>query len=57
MDKKTLLWFGGWLLFQILFWFVGKPHQMGPVTAFFVVNGLTLVYAAAVYWANKILKK
>lgn len=61
--SKLSAWFKTWrwyivayVAFVTLFWFVGKPHDMKPLTAYLAVNALNLVYAGAV-WVVRIVRR
>jgi hypothetical protein len=57
LSKEQVIIAIGWVVFMILFWFLGKPHQMSPVTAFFGVGLLTAVYAGLCVVVKHLLKK
>ncbi len=44
-----------WLVFIVLFWFLGPAEKMGKATAFFGLAGLTAVYGALAWGACRIL--
>ncbi len=46
----------GYAVFMLVFWILGKPHQMGPFTALFGVLAVTLVYYLVVKLILKIFK-
>ena len=52
--KANWGWIVGYVVWIALFWFVGKPHKMGPFTAFVSVNALNLLYAGLVAFVKKV---
>ncbi len=56
-QKKGAGFLVAYAAFIIAFWFLGKPHQMGPATAYFAVVLLHVVFAALAWGAATILKK
>lgn len=55
--KERIKITGGYMLFMILFWFLGKAHNMKPLTAFLGIGVLTGFYALLVIWIKKLLNK
>jgi hypothetical protein len=53
LTKKQLFIGGGYVLFVLLFWFVGA-HSMSKFTAFFGLTALNVIYAGTVWIIGKI---